>query len=122
MANRILGFVNAPSLVQRLVMKCAFSKVKVDIYQERRDILCKILDEAGISYVKPKGGLFIFPYVGMDDIAFCEHLKKWGILVVPGRGFGKSNHVRLSLCVPSEKLQALREPFLSAISELRARA
>ena len=121
MANRILGFVNAPALAQRIVMKCAFSKVKVEIYQERRDILCSILDEANISYVRPKGGLFIFPNVNMDDVAFCEHLKKWGILVVPGRGFGKANHVRLSLCVPAEKLKALREPFLSAISQLKSR-
>ncbi len=119
MANRILGFVNAPALAQRLVARCAFSRVQVEIYQERRDILCQLLDEAGLSYVKPKGGLFIFPKVPIDDVEFCQILKKEGILAVPGRGFGRKNHIRLSLCVPKERLIALREPFLQTLAKLK---
>ncbi len=119
LANRILGFVNAPALAQRIVANCAFYKVKVEIYQKRRDILCEILQEAGLSFVKPKGGLFIFPKVPIDDIKFCEILKEELILAVPGKGFGTPNHIRLSFCVSEEILLNMKSNFLKACEKIK---
>jgi len=117
--NRILGFVNAPALAQRIVANCAFSKVNVEIYQKRRDIICDILKEAGLSFVKPKGGFFIFPKVPIDDLEFCKILKEELILVVPGRAFGSANHVRLSFCVSEETLLNMKPNFLKACKKIQ---
>ena len=119
LCNRILGFVNAPALAQRIVANCAFSKVEVNIYQKRRDIICNILKEAGLSFIKPKGGFFVFPRVPIEDIKFCEILKKELILAVPGRGFGSPNHIRLSFCVSEEILNNMRPNFLKACEKIQ---
>jgi len=120
LSNRILGFVNAPALSQRIVAECAFEKVAVEIYQRRRDILCEILKEGGLDFVKPKGSFFIFPKVPIDDLKFCEILKEELILAVPGRGFGVPNHIRLAFCVPEETLLAMKPNFLRACERARA--
>jgi len=119
LSNRILGFVNAPALSQRIVAECAFEKVAVEIYQRRRDILCEILKEGGLEFVKPKGSFFIFPKVPIDDLKFCEILKEEFILAVPGRGFGVPNHIRLAFCVPEETLLAMKPNFLRACERAR---
>ncbi len=119
LANRILGFVNAPAIAQRIVANCAFYKVKVEIYQKRRDILCEILKEAGLSFIKPKGGFFIFPKVPIDDIKFCEILKEEFILAVPGRGFGTPNYIRLSFCISEEILLNMKSNFLKACEKIK---
>ncbi len=119
MCNRILGFVNAPALAQRLVERCAFAKVQVEVYQRRKDVLCEILEEAGLEFVKPKGGFFIFPRTPIDDLEFCEVLKEELILAVPGRGFGLKNHIRLSLCVPENVLLKMKPAFIRACQKAR---
>lgn len=121
LANRILGFVNAPALAQRIVATCAMAKVEVEIYQRRRDLLCTILDEAGINYVKPKGSFFIFPQSPIDDVEFCDLLKEELILAVPGRGFGVPNHIRLAFCVPEEVFQKMKPNFLRACEKAKKR-
>ncbi len=119
MCNRILGFVNGPALAQRLVERCAFEKVEVEIYQKRRDVLCNILEEAGLEFVKPKGGFFVFPKTPIDDLEFCKILKDELILAVPGRGFGLKNHIRLSLCVPEKVLLKMRSAFIKACKKAK---
>ncbi len=114
LANRILGFVNAPALAQRLIAECAFAKVNVEIYKKRRDLLCAILEEGGLEFIKPKGSFFMFPKVPIDDLKFCEILKEELILAVPGRGFGVPNHIRVAFCVPEETIQRMRPNFLKA--------
>ncbi|MFN3406752.1 MAG: pyridoxal phosphate-dependent aminotransferase [Caldimicrobium sp.] len=114
LANRILGFVNAPALAQRIAAECAFAKVDVEIYKKRRDLLCSLLEEGGLEFVKPKGGFFIFPKTPIDDLKFCEILKEELILAVPGRGFGLSNHIRLAFCVSEEIILKMRDNFLRA--------
>ncbi|AIH03643.1 pyridoxal phosphate-dependent aminotransferase [Thermodesulfobacterium commune] len=118
LCNRILGFVNAPALAQRLAAECAFAKVETNIYQRRRDLICEMLQEAGLEFVKPKGGLFIFPKVPMDDVTFCQKLKEHLILAVPGRGFGVSNHIRLSFCVDEETLKRHKKSFVEAVKTI----
>ncbi len=119
LANRILGFVNAPALAQRLVAECAFAKVAVEIYKKRRDLLCEILKEGGLEFVKPKGSFFMFPKTPIDDLKFCEILKEELILAVPGRGFGVPNHIRVAFCVPEETLQKMRPNFLKACEKAK---
>ena len=97
-ATRILGFVNAPALMQRIVGILADSpiaKVDVSIYARRRDAFIKILDEAGIEYANPQGAFYLFckapkkSGTAADDKEFVNHLKKYLILGVPGSSFGR---------------------------------
>lgn len=118
LCNRILGFVNAPALAQRLAFKCAFTKVDVSVYQRRRDLICEMLEEAGLIFVKPKGGFFVFPKVPIDDVEFCNQLKNHFILAVPGKGFGAPNHIRLSFCVEEETLKTLKPKFVEAVKRI----
>ncbi len=112
-SNRILGFINAPALMQRLVGK--FQKNSVDIreYQKKRDVLYNILVEAGLSVVKPMGAFYIFPKSPIaDDIAFVRELQKHKILAVPGVGFGTPGHFRLAYCIPMDVIERSRKYFL----------
>jgi aspartate aminotransferase len=119
LCNRILGFVNAPALAQRIVASCAFSKVAVEVYKRRRDKLCKILEKAGLNFVRPKGGFFIFPETPIDDMEFCNILREELILAVPGRGFGTPNHIRLAYCVSDEVIDNMEEGFLKACAKVK---
>ncbi|MBP1747743.1 MAG: aspartate/tyrosine/aromatic aminotransferase [Deltaproteobacteria bacterium] len=111
-SNRILGFINAPALMQRLVGK--FQKTSVDVleYQKKRDVLYNILVEAGLSVVKPMGAFYIFPQSPIpDDVAFVRELQKHKILAVPGVGFGTPGHFRLAYCVPMDVIERSRQYF-----------
>ena len=99
LANRILGFVNAPALMQRAVARLQEVSVDMAIYARRRELFCRILDEAGFSYVRPKGAFYLFPKTPIDDVEFCKLLLEERILAVPGRGFGRPGHIRLAFCV-----------------------
>ena len=114
LCNRILGFVNAPALAQRIVAECINEKVDVETYKRRRDILVEIIKKAGLNLVVPKGGFFAFPEVPIDDVEFCNLLKEEKILAVPGRGFGLSNHIRLSFCVDEKVIKGMEEGFIRA--------
>lgn len=112
-SNRILGFINAPALMQRLVSR--FQKNSVDIldYQKKRDALYNILVEAGLSVVKPMGAFYIFPRSPIpDDIAFVRELQKHHILAVPGVGFGTPGHFRLAYCIPMDVIERSKKYFL----------
>ena len=99
LANRILGFVNAPALMQRAVMQLQDVSADNSIYARRLEVFCKVLDEAGMSYVRPKGAFYLFPKTPIDDVEFCKLLADEKILAVPGRGFGMPGYIRLAFCV-----------------------
>ncbi len=112
-SNRILGFINAPALMQRLVGK--FQKNSVDVleYQKKRDVLYNILIEAGLSVIKPMGAFYIFPRSPIpDDVAFVRELQKHKILAVPGVGFGTPGHFRLAYCIPMDVIERSRQYFM----------
>jgi aspartate aminotransferase len=111
LANRILGFVNAPALMQRAVAQLQDVSADVSIYARRRDIFCKILDEAGFEYVRPKGAFYLFPKTPIDDVEFCQLLLEEKILAVPGRGFGRPGHIRLAFCVDEERIRKAGDGF-----------
>ena len=114
-ANRILGFINAPAIMQRLVGK--FQKNSVDImdYQKKRDATYNILVEAGFEVVKPAGAFYIFPKSPIkDDIRFVRNLQKHRVLAVPGIGFGKQGYFRLAYCVEMDIIERSR-PFFKEV-------
>ncbi|MCL2759864.1 MAG: aminotransferase class I/II-fold pyridoxal phosphate-dependent enzyme, partial [Treponema sp.] len=120
--TRILGFVNAPALMQRIVGQLTEARVDVSIYARRRDAFIKTLNEAGIEYSKPEGAFYLFCKVPprksdgeKDDKAFVEHLKKYLILGVPGSGFGKPNWLRFAYCVDEKIISASALAFKSAM-------
>jgi aspartate aminotransferase len=117
-ATRILGFVNAPALMQRIVAELTFARVDVDVYARRRAAFTKILDGAGIDYARPEGAFYLFcrvpPRKGGaegDDRAFAELLKQRLILGVPGSGFGKPGWIRFAYCVDEKIIKASEDAF-----------
>lgn len=102
-ANRILGFVNAPALMQRVVARLQGVGVDVSLYQRNRDVLCRGLTEAGYQVFCPQGAFYLFPRAPIDDdAAFCREMLEHLVLVVPGRGFGLSGYFRMAFCVSPE--------------------
>jgi aspartate aminotransferase len=100
LANRILGFVNAPALMQRVVGAVQGACVDISEYARKRDLLCDGLSDAGYDFVKPGGAFYLFPKAPIaDDVAFVQALQEELILTVPGSGFGGPGHFRISYCV-----------------------
>lgn len=104
-ANRILGYVNAPSLFQRVVGKCLDAKVDVEYYNRNRETLYNGLVKAGFSCIKPQGAFYLFVKSPVEDEkAFCEAAKKYHLLIVPGSSFACPGYVRLAYCVSYETI------------------
>ena len=111
-ANRILGFVNAPSLFQRVIARSLGSEVDVNIYKRNRDLLYNHLIKLGFTCIKPEGAFYLFPRTPIeDDKKFCQDAKQFNLLLVPGSTFGCPGHVRLSYCISYEKIEKSLEAF-----------
>ena len=111
-ANRILGFVNAPSLFQRVIAKSLGAEVDVNIYKRNRDLLYNHLISLGFSCVKPQGAFYLFPKSLIDDDKkFCADAKQFNLLLVPGSSFGCPGHVRLSYCISYDKIKNSLQAF-----------
>ena len=114
-ANRTLGFVNAPALMQRLVASLQKNSVNIHAYEERRDLFYNGLTAFGYHVVKPQGAFYLFPKAPIEDeVAFTRELQKKRILVVPGRGFGKPGHFRIAYCVDKAKIEKALPGFKEA--------
>lgn len=121
LANRILGFVNAPALMQRVIAELQEATVDNSIYENRRNLFCQILTDAGFDFTPPKGALYIFPKTPIeDDVEFCRILQEEKILAVPGRGFGAPGYIRLAFCVEDSVIKAAAEPFIKAVAKAKA--
>jgi len=117
--NRILGFVNAPALMQRILVKLQGVTVNVDEYKRKRDNLCRGLAEAGYSFIKPEGAFYLFPKSPIpDDVKFVDILLQENILAVPGTGFGTPGHFRLAYCVADRVIDGSIEGFRRAIKKV----
>ena len=104
-ANRILGYVNAPSLMQRVVARCIDAKVDVEIYNRNREELYNNLSAFGYHCIKPQGAFYLFiEALGGDDFAFANAAKKHNILIVPGTSFGCPGYCRIAYCVDYSKV------------------
>ncbi|MEF9945667.1 MAG: pyridoxal phosphate-dependent aminotransferase [Lachnospiraceae bacterium] len=104
-ANRILGFVNAPTLQQRVVAKCLNEKTDISYYNRNRETLYKGLTECGFQCIKPQGAFYLFVKSPLEDEkAFCANAKKHHLLIVPGSSFGCPGYVRMAYCVAYETI------------------
>ncbi|MGL1932032.1 MAG: pyridoxal phosphate-dependent aminotransferase [Desulfotalea sp.] len=118
LANRILGFVNAPALMQRVIAELQGVCVDNEIYVRRRKMFCKILQDAGYDFVPPKGAFYIFIKTPIaDDVKFCAILQDEKILAVPGRGFGSPGYARLAYCVPDVTIANSEKAFKRAFDK-----
>ena len=119
LGNRILGFVNAPALMQRVVAELQGATVDNSIYTRRRETFCKILSDTGYQFMPPKGAFYIFPRSPLeDDVEFVRILQEQKILAVPGRGFGAPGYFRLAFCVEDTVIERSADPFRKAMAAL----
>jgi aspartate aminotransferase len=120
-ANRILGYINAPAIWQRVVARAPDAVVDVSAYQAKRDLLCDALTAMGYDAPRPQGSFYVFPRTPLaDDVAFIRLLQAEGILAVPGSGFGRSGYMRLSLTISKDDLVRSFGAFERAIRAARA--
>jgi len=105
LANRILGFVNAPALMQRVVAQLQEETVDITVYQRKRDLLCDGLADAGYAIAKPAGAFYLFPKSPIaDDVRFVQALQEELVLAVPGSGFMGPGHFRIAYCVDDDTI------------------
>ena len=117
-ATRILGFVNAPSLQQRVVARCVDAKCNVAAYNRNRELLYNSLVSYGYTCVKPEGAFYLFVKSPTEDERiFCEAAKKHNILVVPGRSFECPGYVRIAYCVGYDTIVKALPGFQALIKE-----
>ncbi len=119
-SNRVLGFVNAPALIQRVIKKVQGVTVDVEQYQKKRDFLYGELARIGYEVVKPQGAFYLFPKSPIvDEVEFVKKLARDKVLVVPGRGFGCPGYFRISYCLPDSVLEGSIDGFESAFKTCR---
>jgi len=120
--NRVLGFVNAPALMQHIVQSLQDASVDIGQYAKKRDFLYSNLTEMGYSIVKPQGAFYMFPRSPIgDDVAFVREIQKHNVLVVPGRGFGAPGYFRISYCVDDWVIEGSLKGFKAVAKEFGLR-
>ena len=111
-AGRKLGYVCAPSFFQHLIARCDGQTADLSVYKRNKELLVKSLREMGYHCVEPGGTFYLFPRsLEPDDAAFSERAKKHDLLLVPGSGFACPGHVRISFCVPTERIERALPAF-----------
>lgn len=117
-ATRILGFVNAPSLMQRVAARCLEEQVDLEYYDRNRKALCDGLEKCGFSFIRPEGAFYLFMKSPEEDEAsFCQRAKKYHILMVPGSSFACPGYVRIAYCVAYETIQRAMPGFEKLAAE-----
>ncbi len=105
-ANRVLGFVNAPSLQQLAVAKCLDAETDVSYYNRNRELLYQVLTELGFTCIKPQGAFYLFVKSPVEDEKqFCAKAKEYRLLLVPGSSFACPGYVRIAYCVSYETIE-----------------
>lgn len=111
-ANRVLGCVNAPSLMQRVIKRCVDAEVDVAAYDRNRNLLYNGLKEYGFECIKPEGAFYLFVKSPVEDEKeFCETAKQFNVLVVPGSSFACPGYVRIAYCVAYERIERSMAAF-----------
>lgn len=121
-ATRILGYVNAPSLMQKVVAKCLDAKVDVPFYNRNREALYNGLRERGFECIKPEGAFYLFVKSPVEDEkVFCAAAKKYHILIVPGSSFACPGYVRIAYCVSYETIMNSMPGFKALAEEFQVK-
>lgn len=120
-AGRILGFVCAPALLQRVVAACVDKTSDISVYRENRDLFMKELTDYGYEVVRPDGAFYLFVKALEEDAAaFCERAKKYELLLVPSDDFGVKGYVRVAYCVAPDMLRRALPSFKKLAEEYRS--
>lgn len=119
-AARVLTHVNAPSLWQLVVARCAGKPSDISIYEKNGQLLYQGLIDAGFTCVKPQGAFYLFPKaLEEDDGAFCERAKKYDLLLVPGADFGCPGYFRAAYCIKTETIEKSLPIFKKLAAEYK---
>ena len=119
-ATRILGFVNAPTIMQRTIAECLDAKVDVELYNRNRELLYNSLTKMGYECVKPDGAFYLFvKALEPDDVAFTDAAKKKNLLIVPGVSFGCPGYVRIAYCVDYSTIERSLPAFEALAKEYK---
>ena len=117
-AGRVLGFVCAPALFQRVIAKCLGRSGDIEEYRKNRDLLTGTLGACGFTFVPPEGAFYLFmKSPEADAVAFCERAKKYELLLVPSDGFGVKGYVRISYCVERAVIERSLPAFRALAKE-----
>ncbi|UCD31249.1 MAG: pyridoxal phosphate-dependent aminotransferase [Desulfobacterales bacterium] len=120
LANRVLGFVNAPALMQRVIASLQGASVDISAYARKRDFLCDGLADSGYDFTRPAGAFYLFPKTPIsDDVKFVKTLQEERVLVVPGSGFGGPGHFRIAFCVDDETIINAMPGFKRTMEKFR---
>lgn len=120
-AGRILGFVCAPALLQRVVAACVDKTSDISVYRENRDLFMKELTDYGYEVVRPDGAFYLFVKALEENAAaFCERAKKYELLLVPSDDFGVKGYVRVAYCVAPDMLRRALPSFKKLAEEYRS--
>jgi len=124
-AGRALGYINPPSLFQRVIERCLTQSEEdlysdISVYKENRDLLCSGLREIGYECVDPKGAFYLFAKALEPDAkAFCEHAKRYELLLVPSNDFGITGYFRMAYCVKKEMIGKSMPAFRQLMADYR---
>lgn len=119
-ANRVLGCVNAPSLMQRVIKRCieADARVNLEAYDKNRNLLYQGLKKLGFSCIKPEGAFYLFVKAPEEDEkAFCARAQKHNLLLVPGSSFACPGYVRIAYCVSENQITRAMPAFEALAQE-----
>ena len=117
-ANRVLGCVNAPSLMQRVIKRCVDEQVNLEAYDKNRNLLYTSLKEMGFECIKPEGAFYLFVKSPLEEetefVALC---KRHRVLVVPGTSFACPGYVRIAYCVSYDQIERSLPAFKEIAKE-----
>ena len=117
-ANRVCGAVNAPSLIQRALIRCIDASTDIEAYNANRELLWGGLKELGFECAKPQGAFYLFVKApDGDDAHFVDICKKYNVLVVPGKSFACAGYVRLAYCVSNDMIRRSLPAFKKIAEE-----
>ncbi len=119
-ANRVLGCVNAPSLMQRVIKRCieADARVNLEAYDKNRNLLYQGLKKLGFSCIKPEGAFYLFVKAPEPaEKAFCARAQKHNLLLVPGSSFACPGYVRIAYCVSEDQITRAMSAFEALAQE-----
>lgn len=118
-ATRILGYVNAPALIQRVVAKCLNEQTDIATYDNNRKLLYNGLTELGFEAIYPQGAFYLWLKTPCDDKEFAEIAKKYNILLVPGTAFACPGYARIAYCVSKETIKNSLPAFEKLVQRIR---
>ena len=112
LANRVLGFVNAPGLMQRILPQIGDATVDIAAYERLRNRFLEVLEACHFDVVRPQGAFYFFPKAPeADDIAFVKRAQEQRLLLVPGTGFGAPGYFRISFCCTEAEIERAQPAF-----------